>query len=498
MRAFLMQEDRDFDLQGELPRLERALTQDLELEVLLHAMADNDPFLHSVARKAILSGLHNDAETILYRQEILKDCLRHPTAVRQLYSFAVEALERKKQYRIGFMDTYPSGILRRSIEAMQMFLEVLRKVRGVAEAHAGRFSSRGFTALVATLQEELSDTYFALVQEHLKELRFDAGVLLSAELGEGNKDINHVLRRLPGREPNWLRRLLRPGPPAHTFRIAERDEAGAKALSELRNRGINLAAHALAQSTDHILSFFDMLCAELGFYVGCLNLSDKLASMNAPFSFPAPAGAGSRKLHFRGLYDVSLALAMGKRVVGNELDADGKDLVIITGPNQGGKSIYLRGIGLAQMMMQCGMFVPAESFSAELCTGLFTHYKREEDATMRGGKLDEELSRMNEIVDCIRPNSILLLNESFASTNEREGSEIAKQIVSALLESGIKVVFVTHLYEFAHELFASKPREACFLRAERRDDGTRTFKLIDGEPLETSFGKDLFEITFGS
>jgi hypothetical protein len=70
--------------------------------------------------------------------------------------------------------------------------------------------------------------------------------------------------------------------------------------------------------------------------------------------------------------------------------------------------------------------------------------------------------------------------------------------VSALLESGIKVVFVTHLYEFAHELFASKPREACFLRAERRDDGTRTFKLIDGEPLETSFGKDLFEITFGS
>jgi DNA mismatch repair ATPase MutS len=54
----------------------------------------------------------------------------------------------------------------------------------------------------------------------------------------------------------------------------------------------------------------------------------------------------------------------------------------------------------------------------------FTHYKREEDATMTSGKFDEELSRMSEIADEIRPRSLLLCNESFASTNEREGAEI--------------------------------------------------------------------------
>jgi DNA mismatch repair ATPase MutS len=187
---------------------------------------------------------------------------------------------------------------------------------------------------------------------------------------------------------------------------------------------------------------------------------------------------------------------MERRVVGNAADADGKSLVIITGANQGGKSVFLRSIGLAQMMMQCGMFVAAESFDAELCRNLFTHYKREEDATMKSGKLDEELARMSDIVDHLAPNSILLFNESFAATNEREGSEIARQIVCALLERRIKVFFVTHLYEFAHGLFDRKTENAIFLRAERRADGTRTFRLVEGEPLETSHGEDLYREIF--
>ena len=66
---------------------------------------------------------------------------------------------------------------------------------------------------------------------------------------------------------------------------------------------------------------------------------------------------------------------------------------------------------------------------------------------MTSGKLDEELVRMSSIVDDLSPNSIVLLNESFASTNEREGSEIARQIVRALLESGVKVLYVTHMYD---------------------------------------------------
>ena len=240
-----------------------------------------------------------------------------------------------------------------------------------------------------------------------------------------------------------------------------------------------------------------MLKLELSFYVGCLNLYDQLVQLGEPISFPQPIPAHERVHSFNGLYDICLALTLKRPVVGNDLNCDNKDLVIITGANQGGKSTFLRSIGLAQLMMQCGMFVPAEFFRANICENIFTHFKRKEDSTMKSGKLDEELSRMSHILDHITSNSMVLFNESFAATNEREGTEIARQIVSALVEKRMKVYFVTHLYEFAHGFYEKKMENVFFLRAERKSEGKRTYKVKEGEPLKTSFGEDLYKKIFG-
>jgi DNA mismatch repair ATPase MutS len=237
---------------------------------------------------------------------------------------------------------------------------------------------------------------------------------------------------------------------------------------------------------------------ELGFYVGCLNLRDELARKQEPICLPEPLPLGEVVFTVRGLYDVCLSLGMKDRVVGNDVQGDEKSLVMVTGANRGGKSTFLRSAGLAQLMMQCGMFVAAESFRANVCDGIFTHFKREEDASMNSGKLDEELSRMSSIVDKMNPNSMILLNESFASTNEREGSEIARQIVRALLETGVRVFYVTHMFDLAHGLYLSKRDTALFLRAERLADGRRTFRLSEGEPLPTSYGEDLYTRIFGT
>jgi DNA mismatch repair ATPase MutS len=148
--------------------------------------------------------------------------------------------------------------------------------------------------------------------------------------------------------------------------------------------------------------------------------------------------------------------------------------------------------------MQCGAFVPAQSFRGNVCHGVFTHFKREEDPTMRSGKLDEELSRMSDIASLIKPNCILLCNESFASTNEREGSEIGRQVISALTAERIRVFFVTHLFDLAQGFYAEPSNSGLFLRAERLPDQRRTFRVREGEPLPTSYGEDTYRRIFRS
>ena len=510
MKAFLMFKDQDFDLpslpvnsnpwrqERKKPSLsvyEQALIQDLELNTLFQAMALGDDFLLDVVRKAVLSG-SSDLDTIRYRQNILKDCLQNPAIVQDIYRIPIEAIANKKKHWRGIFSTYPSGILSGAVDMLQMFMEMLKKLKHIADEYAGQFESEGFTRFFAMIREELDDDYFAIVQAHLKELKFRDGVLLSAALGKGNEGDDYVLRKPNNNDQSWMERIFAKKPPTYSFRIPPRDDAGSRAVSELKNRGVNLVANAVAQSADHIESFLHMLRIESAFYIGCLNLSEQLAQMGAPLSFPMPVAADQRRHSFQGLYDVCLALTMKQKVVGNDVIAAHKELVMITGANQGGKSTFLRSIGLSQLMMQCGMFVPAESFCANVCDGLFSHYKREEDVTMESGKLDEELGRMSAMVDNVRPNSLILFNESFAATNEREGSEIGRQIVSALLEKCIKVFFVTHLYEFAHGFYGQSMANALFLRAERKADGQRTFKLIEGEPLQTSYGADLYKRVF--
>lgn len=495
MKTLLLYKNRNFDMNQELPWNEQILVQDLGLNVVIDVMAQGDEFLYDVAYKVILTSL-NDVDEIIYRQDILKDCLKHPSIIRSIYDIAVETLENEKKNFWSIFSSYPSSILHSSIELMYMYIDMLIKLRKIAEESINNFKSEGIKSLFSMLQRELNDEYIEAVKTHLKELKFENGVLISAELGKGNKGINYILRKPNEIKQSLIEKIFSKKATAFTFYIADRDESGMKALSELKDRGINLAANALAQSADHINGFFKMLRTELAFYIGCINLYEQLMKIGETICFPVPLSADERKHSFVGLYDISLSLTMKKRVVSNNLNGDEKDLFVITGANQGGKTTFLRSIGLAQLMMQSGMFVAAERFSANICAGLFTHFKREEDEEMNSGKLDEELSRMSDIVDNVRQNSMILFNESFAATNEREGSEISRQIISALLEARVKIFFVTHLYELSRSLYDKKLDNAIFLRAERKPNGERSFKLVEGEPLKTSYGEDLYKRIF--
>jgi len=500
-RGWRRYDEPHFDLNTNLPWNAEALIADLALNTLFEAMAQKDNCVFETAKRVILSGVNADNQTIEYRQHVLRDCLDNSDIIRDLYDLAVKALEKKRGHYIGdYTRNHPDSMLRESIDMLDELLESLRKLNSMAKTHASKFKSEGFKAFYAMIERDLGDDYLAEVEHHLAKLKLrHEALLLSAGLGKANKGSHYLLHEAPDRPKGILARskaLFTHNEPFYYFKLHPRDDAGSQALNELRDRGIGLVAGSVGQSADNVSDFFDMLQVELAFYIGCLNLQKKLAKKGEPICIPTPLSVNETKLTAQGLYDVSLSLSIDKRVVGNDINADNKGLTIITGTNTGGKSTFLRSVGIAQLMMQAGMFVGAQSYSANLCNGLFTHYKREEDTEMESGKFDEELSRMSAIVDHIKPHAMILFNESFAATNEREGSEIARQITSALLEKGIKVICVTHLYELAHRFYETSKNYSLFLQAERKANGTHTFKMIEGKPLPTSYGEDLYESIF--
>src|ERR1700683_4129700 len=484
MKVHLLSADRDFDFSAEAIPEQEALVQDLELD--------------QVARQVVLHGLDSPDE-IRYRQSVLSDFIGHPDLVGELYAICLDPIRaRKGNWGIwGRTSTNPSTILAGSVRELEMFAGFLKQLRAVAEKYSDVVGSDGLTNFFWSLQSNLTEEYFDTIEEHLRRLRFRHGVLMSAVLGPDISGRDFVLVWPNQTKTTWRQRLGLGPKRGYSFTVPPRDDAASPSLENLRSRGVNLVANAVARSADHVESYLAVLRAELAFYIGCLNLREALSLWGGPLCFPDPAPATPVQLQATALRDPILILRSKTDVFGNDVRTGGKQLVIVTGANSGGKSTFLRSIGVAQLLMQCGCVVPAEAFRSSVCRGVFTHFIREEDSSMERGRLDDELARMSSLVDSLVPGSLLLCNESFASTNEREGSEIGRQVVRTFLESGVRVVYVTHQYDFALSFTRSSETESVlFLRAERDADGSRRFTLAEHEPQPTSYGADLYAKVF--
>lgn len=465
------------------------LRNDLKLDLLLDAVAMGDKAVRAAWESALLAPLQ-ERELIDYRHEVLRDILERPEAFRAIYALCLEAEKRKSGGlgTVGWMSNYDTlATFNGAVEYLTAFIETLQKLHGLASENEGLFQSRGLRALFKTLREELSPEYLEEVRSLLKELSYPEGYLLSARLGDSLEGVEYVLQR---REKKLLNLDLLN---ARTYQTGEKDE-DAKDIAARRERAVNGAANALAQSALYLSSFFDRLRGELAFYMGCLTFAEGMKTAGLPVCFPDLTPMASDSRVWEQLCDVSLAVVTKGSVTGNDLTAEHKRLYLITGANQGGKTTFLRSLGLGQLMAQCGMPVGAKRFSAPLRRALFTHFKREEDRWMESGRLDEELERMRRITDAIRGGDLLLMNESFTSTGEAEGSEIARQVTQALLECGVEIAAVTHLRTYA-DAFLGRA-EAQFLRAQRLEGGARTYRILPGEPLETAFGEDIYNEVF--
>jgi DNA mismatch repair ATPase MutS len=133
-----------------------------------------------------------------------------------------------------------------------------------------------------------------------------------------------------------------------------------------------------------------------------------------------------RHLVFDSLFDTCLALTSPDTVISNTLKTDNKNTFIITGANQEWKINVPAQHWPGSDNDADGNVCVCGVSGSDICRQIFTHYKCEEDSHMVSGKLDEELRRMRDIVSELKPDDLVLFNESFAATNSREGAGIIR------------------------------------------------------------------------
>jgi len=486
MRCRLLLADADVDVDA-LPGLDPALTADLGLDRVLASMARGDHVIERVVPRLLATPLAT-TDAIRYRQASVRDAAASPDVVRELYTVATDAIEAERRIWGSAMRN-AELVLDRAANVLGRFVEAFRELRRIEAEHGEAFTSPGFTAFFRIVATDLDDPWLAEVEDHLTRLRTRT-LHVSARLGDGARGTDYVLHRSPSTIRGWRDRVGLEERRS-TVKVELSDQNAMNTMSELRATAIAPTAGVTREAADHVLAFFRQLQVELAFLIGCANLHESLTAAGGAVAYPDAEDGATATFRATGLYDLGLRLTIDGPVVPNDLDTGGQRLVVITGANGGGKSTVLRAVGLAQLLLGAGMFVAAESLTASVAHAIRTHFTREEDASLVGGRLDEELTRLAALVEATTPGTLVLLNESLSTTNEREGAAIARGVVDALVDAGVEVWFVTHNHHLASGLADAEPARAHFLRAER-GDGERPFRLVAAPPLPTSHGMDLY------
>ena len=242
------------------------------------------------------------------------------------------------------------------------------------------------------------------------------------------------------------------------------------------------------------------LMPEILFYIRWAELIEKIMATGMPVCKAQILPPEKRDCSFKGLYNLKLAInkAGGEdiNIITNDIDFnDDMRIFILTGPNRGGKTIFTQAWGIAMLLAQLGVYIPAESASVSPCDNIFTHFPADENDTVDLGRLGEESKRLSEIFGQATERSIMLLNESLATTSVTEGLFIAKDVVRAMRYLGTRCIFNTHMHDLARSVDALNEEVEGTSKAASLvtgvHDGERSFKVSLLPPQGISYAKDI-------
>ena len=424
---------------------------------------------------------------------------------------------RRLEADSGDTDDYLS-----SITEIELYVSSIRVLHEGLLAVKDEVESPAFTALTELITELAESEYYTELNKKLEELTqrvreiksVTIGVNLDAQLRPSSAgvlsinsesfksgDVLDKILRLNFKNDNYtcIANLVPFG--------KKQSENQKMALSLAFNSAINDVYKSSLRSWKKIVQSYVLentefllnLMPEFEFLVRGTQMLRDLKAKGCPLIVPDIRPMEERAFRATNLYNPCVALKIEDEIVPNDVIFDeNATIYVLTGPNRGGKSVITCAVGLAQVMLQLGMYVPAESAEISPVDGIYTHFPTGAEDTIDKGRLGEECARLGEIFDCVTSSSLVLLDESLSSTGSFEASYIAAEVLGGLAHVGCRCLFSTHLHELAAEIDNINKRSLenggvaiDTLVAGIVGEGKRSFRILRAKPDGKSYARDI-------
>jgi hypothetical protein len=426
----------------------------------------------------------DDVDAVRYRHEVMRD-LEQPEALDTVSAFAA-AMRRVREHLTQ------SATLRVHLQRQAWFVDAVQVycagVRALNDALAELpLTSRGLCGLREYVGKYISsDRFSALEVEHEAVTEAFAGLRYRVRIHgprvtvaryEGEADYSvAVLDTFARFRHADAKKYLVSLPDG-----AEMNHVEAQILElvaklhpvEFQTRADFCARHH--DFLDRTLATFDR---EVQFYLSYLEMIGRLRAARLGFCYPEVSGQ-STEIAASGAFDLALATkrsAQRQPVVTNDFSLqNGERILVVTGPNNGGKTTFARMFGQLHYLAALGLPVPGHAARLLLPDRIYTHFEREEDIRTLRGKLDDELVRVHQILGQATPCSVIVLNESFSSTTLSDATFVGTEVITRIIELGALAVYVT----FVDEIASLGPETVSMVAQVAVDDpGVRTFKVL--------------------
>lgn len=218
---------------------------------------------------------------------------------------------------------------------------------------------------------------------------------------------------------------------------------------------------------------------EIQFYLSWLDYIRPLRGTGLPFNYPKLCNSAKHIYCLNG-FDLALAAIIQKKTVTNDFALNAPEsIIVVTGPNQGGKTTFARSFGQIHYLASLGLCVPGHEAALYLFDNILTHFGREEDLSTMNGKLQDDLVRLHELLKKATSRSIIIINEIFASTTLSDALSLGRHMMGAISALAAPAVVVT----FLDELAAYGIETVSMMSMVKNDDpAMRTYKIIRKPP----------------